>query len=173
MIAPLSPSIISEEPGRFDSITAVKSRPAYPRLAIFLLLGTALAISIRPTAGFVRLIRYGREHRATHEVLMGLSSRRPPNIDAEVWEIATAWAGTAYCNVCFSPAHVPFDELCRVHTDLDEALKGPVDLETIDWIWDRLGRTGPTGREYQERFELSYREELAEALKRSQARHDR
>ena len=69
---------------------------------------------------------------------------------------------TAYCNVCFSPEHVTLEELQRsFNTDVEERLRSPVDLTTLDWVWDRLGRTGPHGRSYQQRFEPEYREGLA------------
>ena len=42
--------------------------------------------------------------------------------------------------------------MVRLRDDLDRKLKGKVDLDTLVWIWERLGQTGPGGKDYAERF---------------------
>jgi hypothetical protein len=131
---------------------------------VALALGSACVI---PAALWVfRLREYVQEQRAGRELVVQLQHGRPADIDPETWEWATNWAITAYCNVCFSPEHVSLEELRRFNADLEERLRGPVDLETVHWVWDRLGRTGPHGKSYQERFEPQYREGLGVAGQR-------
>jgi hypothetical protein len=56
---------------------------------------------------------------------------------------------------------VSLEELRRFNADVAERLRGPVDLGTVDWVWERLGQTGPHGQRYRERFEPQYREGVA------------
>jgi hypothetical protein len=93
-----------------------------------------------------------------------LAQRRPADVNAAAWDEATAWANTAYANVFFSEQHTPIDELRRFRIDVEERLEGDVDLATIDWLWQRLGETGPHGRRYRHRFEPQYRESLKELM---------
>lgn len=128
----------------------------------FWLLGLAvLAACVVPLALRVfRHVAYAQDRRAAQDMVNQLRHLRPPDVDAETWEMASGWAITAYCNVCFSPDHVPHDELRRFRAELEAKLQGPVDLATIDWVWERLGQTGPSGLSYKQRFEPQYRESL-------------
>jgi hypothetical protein len=38
--------------------------------------------------------------------------------------------------------------MCAFEKDLDEKLKGKIDLSTIEWIGHRLEETGPNGKSY-------------------------
>jgi hypothetical protein len=113
-------------------------------------------------------MEYHYEQRATLELMRQLRDRRPVGVDADRWEYASGWAITAYCNICFSPGYVPLDELKRFRTELEERLREPVDLTTIDWVWERLGKTGAHGQKYRERFEPEYREGLKNMTERRQ-----
>ena len=42
--------------------------------------------------------------------------------------------------------------MCRFEKQLDDKLKGDVDLTTFVWIADRLAETGPPGKEYISRW---------------------
>lgn len=117
------------------------------------------------TVRVVRLITYAQDRNAANELICQLGDRRPPNVDAETWEMASTWASIAYVNVCCCYEQVSHEELRRFRADLEKKVQGPVDLATIDWLWNRLGQTGPHGRNYQERFEPQYRENL-EAMRR-------
>jgi mannose-6-phosphate isomerase-like protein (cupin superfamily) len=111
-------------------------------------------------------LEHFRERQAGRDLVVQLQQRRPADVDAQTWEWATNWAVTAYGNVCASPEHVSLEELRRFNTDLAERLLGPVDLATVDWVWDHLGRTGPHGRSYREQFEPQYRAGLGVAGRR-------
>ncbi len=105
--------------------------------------------------------RYFNEHDSIRDQLVQMrQNRRPENIDAVVWEVATTWTITAHGNVCFSPQEVTLSELKRLRADVEKRLAGHVDLTTTDWIWQRLGETGPHGQKYRQRFEPEYREDV-------------
>ena len=48
----------------------------------------------------------------------------------------------------------------RFVQSLEERLSEPVDLDTIEWIWDQLQDTGPHGRRYVEDYRPEYRREV-------------
>jgi hypothetical protein len=127
-------------------------------LAIVVLGGALLALRVWA------LYVYAQERTAAYELVAKLSDRRPEDVDAEVWDVATTWAITAYANVCFSEGYVTLDELRRFRADTERRLAGDVDLKTIDWIWQRLAETGPHGQQYRQRFEPQYRDNLNAAL---------
>jgi hypothetical protein len=121
-----------------------------------------VAACVIPAALWVsRQSDYFRDQRAGRQQVVQLQQRRPADVDAETWEWATNWAITAYCNVCFSQEHVSPEELRRFNADMAERLRGPVNLATVDWVWERLGQTGPHGLRYREQFEPQYREGVA------------
>ena len=101
--------------------------------------------------------KFGKERESGRELLIELRDRRPPDVSRDTWEWATGWAITAYLNVCFSTKHVSLEEMKKFRADLEDQLRGPVNLITIDWIWYRLGQTGPHGLSYQQSFESQYR----------------
>ena len=49
-------------------------------------------------------------------------------------------------------------EMYRFRDDLSEKLNDSVDLQTLNWIWIRLGETRPHGKRYTEQHEPSLRE---------------
>jgi hypothetical protein len=120
-------------------------------------LGLCAVPSVRWT---LHRLEYSREQRVTYELVKQLRQRRPAAVAPLRWDAATSWAVTAYVNVCFSPEHVSLEELKRFRADLEQRLRGPVDLETVDWFWHRLGRTGPHGRGYHQRNEPLHRQAL-------------
>ena len=53
--------------------------------------------------------------------------------------------------------------MCRFEEQLDEKLKGEVDLATIEWIGECLAETGPHGRQYMETWRESWESILEQA----------
>ena len=115
---------------------------------------------------FWSLFAYAQEQHAMRDLVEQLPNRRPPGVSVAAWDVATGWAITACGNVCFSEGYVPIDELRRFRVDVEKRLKAEVDLTTIDWIWQRLGETGPHGQQYRKRFEPEYREGLKSIMVR-------
>lgn len=104
-----------------------------------------------------RLLAYARQRTIGAELIESLRNRRPEGVPNPTWEEATGWAITAYANVCFSEEHVTFDELVRFNHDARMELAGDVNMQTIDWVWARLAKTGPHGQRYVDKFEPEYR----------------
>jgi hypothetical protein len=103
-------------------------------------------VPIQPHAEWSRL------ERLMDASIQYLRPSDPSTVDPAVWEAAHGSTVTAYGNVCFSPEHVSMPEMYRLRDDLDAKLKGKVDLDTLVWIWERLGKTGPSGESYARRF---------------------
>ena len=104
-----------------------------------------------------QMISYSRQQRIGAELLGSLREQRPEGVSPTTWDHATGWAITAYHNVCFSEGHVTFDELVRFNHDTKLKLTENVDLQTIDWVWERLAKTGPHGQKYFDKFGPEYR----------------
>lgn len=130
-------------------------REMYWLIKLVLLVSLAVVVGIRA----YHLDSFYREQRAGQGELVRLADRRPANVSPSDWECATSWAVNAYGNVCI-PEYVSLDEMRRLRAELEARLRGPVDLATVDWLWDRLGRTGPHGQDYRRRFEPHYRKGL-------------
>jgi hypothetical protein len=104
---------------------------------------------------------YHRLQRQTDTSIRYLRPTDPQAVSPVAWECASGWTITAYGNICFSPEHVSYAELCRFRDDLDRKLAGKIDPSTLIWIWDRLAETGPHGQRYVRRFKPIF---LAECL---------
>jgi hypothetical protein len=124
----------------------------------------ALALIVGMVLPVVRFViekpLYNSRSREVGRLLLSLHSRCPRGIPPQNWEEAVNWTATAQCNTFFSPSHASKADLDQFGRDVEDRLRGPVGVDTIEWIWDRLAETGPTGREYVERFRPEMREWL-------------
>lgn len=93
-----------------------------------------------------RVTEFNRQQIDVGLTLNSLQSKRPTEVAPVLWECVWVWTRTFHGNISFSPEHVSLDEMCRLRDDLNEKLKGRIDLNTLAWIGDRLGKTGPHGR---------------------------
>ena len=48
-------------------------------------------------------------------------------------------------DLCFSSDRPSIADLCRLRDDSTSKLRGPVDIHSLEWIWDRVARSGPLG----------------------------
>lgn len=48
--------------------------------------------------------------------------------------------------------------MCHFDEQLDEKLKGNVDLGTIEWIGERLAETGPHGQQYMAKWRKQWQD---------------
>lgn len=99
-----------------------------------------------------RLSRYARVQRQMYDMISALQLPVPQGTNPSHWECASSWTVTAYANVCFSEEHVTVEEMHRLRDDLQAKLQEVPSKDMLVWIWDRLARTGPHGREYVARF---------------------
>jgi len=126
----------------------------------------ALAVWFSPPVQWVvENFVYARHRDRAEDVVLSLTKQRPPDVSPEVWEIAEFWIATSFYNVFFSPEHTPIEELDRFATDVETVRTTEVTtLETVDWYWRRIAESGPAGKQYFDRFEPVYREQLETAL---------
>jgi hypothetical protein len=119
-----------------------------------LLIGVGLAIWVGSKG--VLVARYHRYSQRVSQKIEALDDRRPAAVSPELWEECVAWAVTAHCNICFSEENTSYEDMCRFEEQLDEKLKGDVDLGTIEWIGDRLAETGPHGQRYMTNWKIQW-----------------
>jgi hypothetical protein len=119
--------------------------PVWKLMVIVALLALPMAFCLVPVG---RMAEWGRVHREMDDKIRYLKPSDPSGVDPTVWENVLGATVTAYGNVCFSTEQVSTAEMYRLQHDLDAKLKGKVDLDTLIWIWDRLGETGPHGESY-------------------------
>jgi hypothetical protein len=122
--------------------------PVWKLMTIVALLALPMAFCLVPIG---RQAEWGRVHRQMDDTIRYLKPSDPSGVDPAVWDHALGATITAYGNVCFSTEHVSIPEMYRLRDDLDAKLKGKVDLDTLVWIWERLGETGPPGQSYARR----------------------
>jgi endo-beta-N-acetylglucosaminidase D len=92
--------------------------------------------------------RFRRTYRKMDTALQILLVKKPKEVSLARWEDAVRWTNNACSNVCFSPAHIDLPEFQRFCDELNQKVKGKVDLDTLKWIWSRLASTGSHGRNY-------------------------
>lgn len=134
-----------------------------PQLPRRLTLTRAMAL-VALTAGLLglfapvsRRMEWVRVLRQIDVLIDGLRPTQPNTINPSVWDCARGAVKTAYANICFSPEHTSTAEMYRLRDDLEVKLQGPIDLETLRWLWARLGQTGPHGKQYIQRFDYLIR----------------
>jgi hypothetical protein len=116
---------------------------------------------------WVRVIDPARRHtefcRVTRAELEVLTRKRPPNITRKQWHHIVAWTFNAHGNcLTFSP-NIPQPERDRFVGELRGRLRGPVNLRTVDWIWDEFVRLAPSvGSSYSEQWRPTSPEKLRE-----------
>lgn len=114
-------------------------------MGAILLLAVLLQFCIVP---FYRHSEWSAIERRLDGQIRHLTPSDPSKVSIAAWDCARDWTTAAYNNICFSQHHVSTDEMRRFKRDLEGKLRGEVDLRTLIWIWDRLSKTGPTGKQY-------------------------
>ena len=117
---------------------------------ILVIVGVGFLVWIASNA--VPQMRYNQRSHRINEKIIALRERQPPNVSERLWTECVAWASIAHCNICFSEGHTSYEAMCRFEEQLDEKLQGEVDLDTIEWIGERLAETGPHGRQYMNKW---------------------
>src|SRR5260370_80837 len=89
--------------------------------------------------------------RATRAELESLAKKRPPGVTRRQWHHVVAWTLNAHSNTVVARPRIPWVAMDQFESELERRLQGPVDLGTIDWIWDGFVRLAPgSGPRYSE-----------------------
>lgn len=64
-------------------------------------------------------------------------ARRPADVPEAQWEEAVSWTANVVVQDFFTPNDTEYPGLVRLSSGLEERLKGPVDLTTLQWVWDQ------------------------------------
>jgi hypothetical protein len=93
-----------------------------------------------------------RIYRQIESSINHLQPTNPKAIDPKQWECARGAIKTALCNL--TPGNTSNAEMAQLRDDLESKLTEEIDLDTMWWIWERIGGTGPFGKQYIERFQF-------------------
>jgi hypothetical protein len=110
---------------------------------------TVFVTSIKPT------LDHQRWHFRVHSSIKRLAARKPPEVEQEQWTQAVLWTLNADANCCAVAEFLKLRdraELRKFADELDHRIDGPVDLKTIDWIWDEFERISKYGKKYSDKW---------------------
>lgn len=107
-------------------------------------------------------MRHAEFCRATKAEFASLAKKRPPTVTRKQWENVVAWTLNAHGNCITIARNMPQADRDQFLAELQERLRGPVDLATIDWIWDELVRLTSGGRSYSDNWRPTAPERLRE-----------
>jgi hypothetical protein len=94
--------------------------------------------------------------------LKSLTKKRPAHLSRKQWKNVVAWTLNAHGNCFESHVRIPPEEMAWFEAELKRRLQEPVDLDTIDWIWDEIVRLTPFGQQYSEQWRPTLPERLKE-----------
>lgn len=100
--------------------------------------------------------------RATRVEFESLAKKRPPTFTRKQWHQVVAWTLNAHGNCIASSPNIPQTQRDRFLAELREQLGKPVELATIDWIWDELVRLTSYGQRYSDNWRPTAPERLRE-----------
>jgi hypothetical protein len=117
-------------------------------------LAVVLGLFIVPVA---RDYEYMRLQRQIRDAISRLQPTDPPLFTAD-WKCGHGYVESAYYHTCMVHDGIPVPELYRLRDDIRLKSEGPVGLDTLDWLLDRLAKTGPVGKWFAERSEVQMRD---------------
>lgn len=115
--------------------------------------------------------RYNQCNRRIRATFESLKPRRPDNLTRRQWAGVVGWTMNAGSNCLGYDLHWPNDstgftdalnKLEQFEKELNHRFAGPVDIETIDWIWDELARITKYGKRYSDNYRPTLPERLEE-----------
>lgn len=104
-------------------------------------LAVALLVWLAPAVRQVLLIReYHGLSRDVQRSISDMKTQRPADVPKEQWDRATEWTSNIIAQVFFGLDEAELPGLRKLANDITERRKGPVDLVTLQWIWDEVER---------------------------------
>jgi hypothetical protein len=86
----------------------------------------------------------------------------PAGLDDGEWAAAVRWTDNLHGNSMLQ-FHATLSDLKQLEADIASRQKSDVDMETIEWIWDRYAELTPSGQRYNERFRSTMYEHMESA----------
>ena len=119
-------------------------------LVIVALLAAFLGLVIVPLSRAIERWNRQREYEQVADGMTGaifaLENRVPQGVLPSRWKSAVRLTATVHFNAFHLWHPPPIEEVYRLRAELMPKLRGPVDLQTLDWTWERLARTGVDGK---------------------------
>lgn len=96
--------------------------------------------------------------------LRNLAKQRPSHIPPGEWEFAVGWTLNLHANCGVPYGGVKVRDLRAFQTRLRSKMGEPVDMSTIDWIWDEYERITRLGVNYSQKHRPTRSPHLAKAV---------
>jgi hypothetical protein len=123
------------------------------RLGCGLILLCAILGSLYFWFGVVEPVREWRQwHNRVQADIKSLASKRPPDITRGEWEWVVGWTVNLHGNCGSEWNNFNSVEMQSFAEELERRLQGPVDMRTIDWIWDEYARLTIYGKRYSDKY---------------------
>lgn len=90
--------------------------------------------------------------RQTRDKIESLTARCPAGVPPKQWQNALSWTANLIGQEYSSPVDSDPDSLKQLYQALDDRIKGPVDLTTLQWVWDQCEKAPRAGAEYAIKF---------------------
>ncbi|VTR93265.1 Uncharacterized protein OS=Rhodopirellula europaea SH398 GN=RESH_04568 PE=4 SV=1 [Gemmata massiliana] len=78
--------------------------------------------------------------RAVDSELKTLANKCPPDVTRQQWRNVVGWTLNDFRGWLAKSTHIRQEDRGRFLTELRDRLSGPVDLGTVDWLYDELER---------------------------------
>ncbi len=151
---------VTEDGDRGDPFDPKRKSARQARSSLRLeILVSALITAGICTIVFVTWIKPNLDHQRwffrVDASIKSLATRRPPGVDQEQWTQAVLWTQNANGNCCTVAEFLKKRDradLDRFADELEHRIHGPVDLKTIDWIWDEFERISKYGKHYSDEW---------------------
>jgi type II secretory pathway pseudopilin PulG len=125
-------------------------------MIVVALLAALLAFVVVPISREIERRKRREEYNQVADgmtaALFALKNRVPQGVDPYRWQAAVEWTAVAHFNAFHLRHPPPIEEVYRLRAELMPKLSGPVDMQTLAWAWDRIGRTGVDGKDLTDRL---------------------
>ena len=119
-------------------------------LVIVALLAAFLGLMVVPISRAIERRNRQREYEQVAGEMTGaifaLENRVPQGVHPSRWKSAVRLTATVHFNTFHLWHPPPIEEVYRLRAELLPKLRGPVDIQTLDWTWERLARSGVDGK---------------------------
>jgi hypothetical protein len=130
-------------------------------MIVVALLAALLAFVVVPISREIERRKRREEYNQVADgmtaALFALKNRVPQGVDPSRWQAAVEWTAVAHFNAFHLWHPPPIEEAYRLRAELMPKLSGPVDMQTLEWAWDRIGRTGADGKDLSDRLGPTFR----------------